>query len=307
MHTVLITGGTGLVGKALLEQLIKKGYKVIILTRKIADKKDGVEYALWDIKKKQIDITAIQKSDYIIHLAGAGVMDKKWSTSYKEEILRSRTESSRLLADTLKHHSNSVKAIVSASAIGWYGEDKDGHPFTEKDPPDKGFLGETCRLWELSIEAAEEKGVRVARLRTGIVLSNDGGALKEFKKPINVGIAGIVGSGQQVVSWIHISDLCRMYIYALENKGIRGSYNAVAPLPITNKQLTLKLAESIKGKFYIPLHVPKFIIRLMLGQRSIEVLKSITVSPKKIKDTGFTFLFPSLNAALKDLFNQNAR
>ena len=178
MPTVLITGGTGLVGKHLANALVQKGYKVIILSRRITRQKqqENISYALWDIKKQRIDAGAIKQSDYIIHLAGAGVVDKKWTEAYKKEIRDSRTESSRLIIDTLKNNNNQVKAIVSASAIGWYGADTDPvKAFTETDATDKSFLGQTCKLWEESIEPVNTLGKRLVKLRIGIVLSNDGG------------------------------------------------------------------------------------------------------------------------------------
>lgn len=306
MQTVLITGGTGLIGKAITGDLTDKGYHVILLTRKAPREKSdapNIEFALWDIKKQTINIDALQKADHIIHLAGAGVVDEKWTAAYKKEILESRTESSKLLINSLKNNPNKVKTIVSASAIGWYGEDagKDGKPFVETGAAATGFLGETCRLWEQSISPFEAPGKRLVKLRTGIVLSNNGGALVEFKKPIMFGVAGILGNGKQVVSWIHIDDLCRMYIEAIENDQLSGVYNAVAPAPVTNKTLTIELANTMKGKFYIPLHVPAFILKIMLGERSMEVLKSTTVSCAKIQQTGFIFLYPIIKTALKQL------
>lgn len=304
MQTILITGGTGLVGKSLSNYLLNKGFKIIILTRKLPETKidAGLEYALWDVKKQTIDVAAIQRADYIVHLAGAGVVDKKWTEAYKKEIEESRTQSSRLIVETLRAHSNSVKAIISSSAIGWYGEDKKaGFAFTEEDPADEGFLGRTCQLWEDSIEPATQLGIRVCKLRTGIVLSNDGGAFAEFQKPIKLGIAGILGNGKQIVSWIHIDDLCRMFLHGIDNVAMHGSYNAVAPAPVSNKELTLKLAQSMKGSFYVPMHVPAFVLKLMMGQSSEEVLKSTTVSCTKITNEGFTFLYPGIDAALKNL------
>jgi len=304
MQTILITGGTGLVGKTLSKYLLNKGYAVIILTRNIpaATTVEGLSYATWNVKKQTLDVAALQKADYIIHLAGAGVVDKKWTAAYKREIVESRTHSSKLIIDNLKAHSHSVKAIISSSAIGWYGEDKQqGFAFTEEDPADDSFLGTTCKLWEESIEPATALGIRVCKLRTGIVLSNDGGALVEFKKPITMGVAGILGNGKQVVSWIHIDDLCRMFLFAIENTDMNGSYNAVAPGPVSNKELTLTLAKLMKGSFYVAMHVPEFVLKLMLGTRSTEVLKSTTVSCTKIKNEGFTFLYPGIDAALHEL------
>ncbi|MEP7145340.1 MAG: TIGR01777 family oxidoreductase [Ferruginibacter sp.] len=312
MQTILITGGTGMIGTQLTKHLSARGYEVIILTRKIPGSKHAdpnVTYALWQVDKQMIDLNAIQKASYIIHLSGAGVVDKKWTPGYKNQIVKSRTESSALLIHTLQNNPHSIKAVVSSSAIGWYGEDpspgKDG--FIESDKSATGFLGETCKVWEESIQPVEMLGPRLVKVRTGIVLSNDGGALAEFKKPIQFGVAGILGDGKQVVSWIHIDDLCRLYIEAIENPDLGGSYNAVAPNPVTNKVLTIELARQLKGKFYIPMHVPEFVLKIMLGDRSIEVLKSTTVNCEKIKKTGFTFLYPSIEAALNQLCKKSDR
>jgi len=303
-QTVLITGGTGLVGKLLTKALVQKGYKVLILSRTTNGKtaSGSVSYATWDVKKQQIDREALQSADYIIHLAGAGVVDKKWTEAYKKEIVESRTESSRLIFETLQNNPNKVKAIVNASAIGWYGADANPvKSFIETDKADESFLGDTCRLWEQSIEPVESLGKRLVKLRIGIVLSNDGGALPEFKKPLTFGVASILGNGKQMVRWIHIDDLCRLFIAAIENENLSGSYNAVAPNPVSNKALTITLAKVIKGNFYIPLHVPAFVLKIMMGQRSVEVLKSTTVSCKKIMDSGFSFNFTEIKDALENL------
>jgi TIGR01777 family protein len=308
MPAVLITGGTGLIGKNLTRHLINKGFEVIIVSRKPphSSTEEKITYAEWDIVEQKLDIAAIAKADHIINLAGAGVMDKRWTEKYKKEIVESRTKSSELIVKALKENPNKVKAVISASAIGWYGEDKkDKKAFIETDPPDENFLGDTCRLWEESIEPVTALNKRLIKLRTGIVLSNDGGALAEFKKPLRFGLAPIFGSGKQIISWIHMDDLCRMYIYAIENESISGSYNAIAPLPVSDKKLMLNLAKLMRGQFYIPLHVPQFLLKLILGERSIEILKSATVSDEKIKATGFTFLYPTIDAALKELTHKS--
>ena len=304
MNTILITGGTGLVGKALTAKLLAKNYQVIILTRKLPLTNDNknVSYAVWDVKENDMDIAALQKADAIIHLAGAGVMDKKWNDAYKKEIVESRTKSSELLVKSLQENTNKVKTIISASAIGWYGADKiDNHFFTEDEPADTQFLGATCKAWEESISSASAIGVRVCKLRTGIVLSRLGGAYVEFRKTLQFGIASILGNGKQIVSWIHIDDLCNQFIFALENEKMEGSYNAVAPIPESNKSLTLTIAKFMCPKFFIPTFVPTFILKIILGQRSVEILKSTRVSAKKILDAGFKFNFPSAQEAVKDL------
>jgi uncharacterized protein len=304
MPRVLITGGTGLVGKTLTTHLIKAGYSVIILTRKLPQKAStnpDISYAEWDITKGTIDRLALSASDYIIHLAGAGVMDRSWTRAYKKEIVDSRVKSSELLVKTLKENTHNVKGVISASAMGWYGEDKaNQEPFVETDPAADNFLGETCLQWERSIGPVQEQDIRLVKLRLGIVLGQ-GGALEEFRKPLRFGIATILGTGKQIISWIHIDDLCRMFIFAMENEQLSGNYNAVAPSPVSNKALVLELAQCMKGKFFIPVHVPQFAIKLILGAKSIEVLKSTTVSCQKIKDAGFTFLYPSLKPAIENL------
>jgi len=309
MSTVLITGGTGLVGKRLTTMLIDRGYEVIILSRNpmvAGTPSASVSFAEWNIEQQTIDSDAITRADYIIHLAGEGVTDRRWSAKRKKEIIESRVLSSNLLAKGLKEIKNQVRAVVSASAIGWYGEDTAGNKktgFAESALADEGFLGDTCRLWEDSIQPVEVLHKRLIKLRMGIVLSNDGGALAAFKKPVKSGIAAILGHGNQVISWIHIDDLCRLFIYALENEEMSGVYNAVAPHPVTNKQLTMQLAKIMRGRFFIPVYVPAFVLQILLGGMSIEVLKSATVSCHKIRTAGFSFLYPTVDAALKQLIH----
>ncbi|MGI8950458.1 MAG: TIGR01777 family oxidoreductase [Chitinophagaceae bacterium] len=318
MPTVLITGGTGMIGRRLSQMLMEKGIEVIVLTRDnsktksqnsknlLSDKENtsAISYAHWDVEKKLIDKNAIEKADFIIHLAGAGVAEKKWTKKRKKEIIESRTKSSALIVDALKENSNKVKAVVSASAIGWYGADtieslQNG--FTEDAPAANDFLGTTCKLWEQSIESVTVLNKRLIKLRTGIVLSNDGGAFTEFKKPLKAGVAAILGSGKQIISWIHIDDICHMYLHAIENENLNGVYNAVAPNPVTNKNFILQLAKLVKNKSFIAVHIPKFILKLMLGELSIEVLKSTTINASKIRAAGFTFLYPSIESALQQL------
>jgi uncharacterized protein (TIGR01777 family) len=306
MH-ILITGGTGMIGTHLTDMLLAKGYQVTILTRntnEVKRKLAGVTYADWDIKKQTIDQKAITSADHIIHLAGAGVADQRWSDQRKQEIVESRTQSSTLLVKAMRENENHIKTVVSASAIGWYGADTEAskqNGFAENKEADTRFLGETCRLWEESIQPVEQLGKRLVKLRTGIVLSKKGGALEEFKKPLKAFTATVLGDGKQVISWIHINDLCRMYIAAIENENMHGAYNAVAPHPVTNEMLTVALAKETRGNAFITLHVPSFVLKIVLGEMSIEVLKSATVSSRKIESTGFEFYFPTVEKALADL------
>ena len=310
MPLVLISGGTGLVGSNLTRHLLARGFDIIILTRSknTTSENPKISYSFWNVEKNIIDVEAVKKADHIIHLAGAGVMDKKWTGDYKKIILESRTKSAELIIRILKSNEHHVKTLVSASAIGWYGED--GQPlirkegFIETDLAAKGFLGETCLLWEASSAAVTELGIRLVRLRTGIVLAKEGGAFKEFITPLRFGVASILGNGKQIISWIHIDDLCRMYCEAIENNYLHDNYNAVAPNPVSQKYLMLTLANKLRNKFFTPIHVPIFLLKLILGKRSIEILKSSTVSDKKIKTEGFTFLYPTIESAIDELIGK---
>ncbi len=307
MPTTIITGGTGTIGKSLTNYLLDLGHSLIIFTRNPENKPEhkNITYKEWDPFKGIIDHESVSVADYVINLAGAGVMDKAWTENYKKFILESRTKSGFLLSETIAKVPNKIKAFISASAIGWYGEDKvnllHSYGFIESDPPAKNFLGETCLLWEESVDDITKSNIRLVKLRFGIVLSKDGGAYPEFTKSIKFGVASILGNGKQIVSWIHVDDLCRMIGYCLEHKEIEGVYNAVAPEPVRNKELVIQIASTIKGKFFVPVHIARSILELIMGKRSIEILKSTKVSCKKIKSAGFTFLYPNIKLAVEQL------
>lgn len=303
METILLTGGTGLIGTALTELLLAQGYKVVILTRESRKQvSEQLRYALWDVKKGFIDRTAVGEADHIIHLAGAGVAGKRWTESRKKEITDSRVDSGELIVKVLSETANKVQTVISASAIGWYGPDIKGSnkAFVETDPAASDFLGETCRRWEASIQPVKTLGKRLVILRTSIVLSKKGGAFPELTRSQNLGIASILGGGQQVISWIHIDDICRMYLFALLNNKTEGVYNAAAPEFITNKAFVLQAAK-LKNRPFIAVHVPEFALKLLLGEMSVEVLKSTTVDAGAIRQQGFRFLFPTVEAALNEL------
>ncbi|MFL5742634.1 MAG: TIGR01777 family oxidoreductase [Flavisolibacter sp.] len=303
MATILITGGTGLIGRTITRALIARGDEVIILTRsKRKSDTKNLSYASWNPSEGTIDETAIGKADAIIHLAGANVAEKRWTRKRKLEIRESRVASGNLLARSLQSVPNKVKCLVSASATGYYGPDPmvpNPRPFVESDPPGEDFLGSVAQEWEAAVAPVGLMNKKLAILRTGIVLSREGGAYPEFKKPLRYFISSILGNGKQVVSWIHIDDLVRLYVHVID-KGLEGVYNAVAPNPVSNKELVEKLAK-ISNRVSIPLHVPSFVLKAVLGEMSIEVLKSTTVSSAKLQSQGFQFLYPTIKEALKEL------
>jgi uncharacterized protein (TIGR01777 family) len=308
MPTVLITGGTGLVGTAITHEMVNKGYHVIILTRDLQKVKQQpkISYAEWDVEKQTIDEKAIQSSDFIIHLAGANIAGKRWAKKRKLELVDSRVRSGALIVKALLEIPNKVQAVIAASAIGWYGSDPlvpGSRPFVENDPADLSFLGNTCQQWETAIAPVTGTGKRLVIFRMGIVLSNESGAYAEFKKPLKFGITAILGEGTQVISWIHVADIARLYLYAIENNKLHGIYNAVSPQPVSNRVLIHQMSKTTG--FHLTTHVPAFVLKLLFGEMIIEVLKSTTVSSKKIEDAGFHFFFPSIESAINNLMADN--
>ncbi|MFT3676759.1 MAG: TIGR01777 family oxidoreductase [Chitinophagaceae bacterium] len=309
MAKIIITGGTGLIGRAITRALIARGDEVVILTRhpeKYAAK-PGITYAGWDPDRRWIDPQVWSHAVAMIHLAGAGVADKRWTKARKKEIRDSRVQGGETIVQALSAQPHQVHTVISASGIGWYDQDPqipNPDPFREEAPAADGFLGQTCLAWEQSLQPLEVLNIRLVKLRTAIVLSNEGGALKEFSRPLRWGIAAIMGSGRQYISWIHIDDLVRIYLFALDHTGCSGSYNAVAPTPVSNQQLTEQLGRQLRGRFFIPVYIPAFLLRWILGEMSVEVLKSTTVSCSRLHVEGFQFLYPELQPALTELLGK---
>jgi len=301
MATVLIAGGTGLIGTALTRALVQKNYEVIILSRsKKSVSEKNISYSVWDINSQTIDEEAVKKADYIIHVAGANVGDTRWTKKRKKEIVDSRVKSSELLVKSLQKIPNKIRAVISSSAIGYYGPDPqvpNPRPFVETDSPFNDFLAKTVKDWETAMQPIKELGKRLVFFRTGIVLSNEEGAYTKFKKPLKFGLNPILGNGQQMISWIHIDDLVGLYIEAIKNENWHGVYNAVAPNPVSNQQLMKEMAKQAKG-FHITARIPSPVLKIVLGEMSIEVLKSTTVSAEKVQKAGFKFLFPTIQEAV---------
>jgi hypothetical protein len=296
---VLITGGTGLIGSRLTELLLEKGYEVAYLSRR---KSEGtrVKVYLWNLEKGYMAEEAIREADCIIHLAGAGVADERWTAQRKKEILESRIQSSRLLYEGLQRVPNQVKTFLSASAIGIYGADRGEELLTENSSTGNDFLAEVTKAWEGAVQSVAGLGIRTVLLRIGIVLSGKGGALAKMAQPVRLGAGSPLGSGKQWVSWIHVDDLCRLFMYALENLDLRGPYNAVAPEPATNEALTKQIAEVLGKPLFLP-NVPAFALKLAVGEMAAAVLGSAKVSSQKVTQAGFTYQFPALTPALQDL------
>jgi len=307
METVLITGGSGMIGQALTQALIERGFHVIILTRNAGKHKptSNSSFAEWDIQKQTIDKNAFAKADYIIHLAGANFANKRWNEKVKNEIVNSRVDSAKLIIESLKAIPNKVKTVISASGISWYGVDdvNISKPFTETDPPANDFMAQTCKQWEAAIEPAAFLGKRLIKFRIGPVLSTDGGAYVEFKNPIKFGVAGIIGSGKQIISWIHIDDLVRAILFSMETEQMEGVYNAVSPGSASNKELILEIAKST-GKFFIPIPAPSVALKIVFGEMIGEILKSTTVSSEKLQKAGFIFQYPDIRSAILQLSHQ---
>lgn len=293
---ILVTGGTGLVGKELCSQLQKNGYEVSVLSR---SKNLNSTYPTftWDYPSGHLEAGAFEGVDAIIHLAGAGVADKRWSTERKKVILESRTMTSQLLYDQLKAVPNQVKTIIAASAIGIYGSENSPNNMTEESPVGNDYLAEVTREWELATSQFEKLDIRLAQLRIGVVLSNKGGALMKLLEPP---VAAALGKGDQYMSWIHMDDVVGMFLWALKNESVIGPFNLVAPAPLTNLEFT-KMAAKIFRKPFIPIPVPKFVLQLMLGQMAEIVLGGSKISCEKIQSEGYQFKFTDFESAVKDL------
>ena len=299
-QTVLITGGTGSIGHRLTQLLQQSGYKVSLLSRS-AKQIPGVTVYQWDIKKGHIDPQAIATADHIIHLAGEGIADERWTDARKETILNSRTQSTELLAQALAKNPHHVKSFIGASAIGYYGGDTSDRPLTETSQGGSDFLAQVVRAWERSEEQIASLGIRTIKMRIGVVLMADGGALPKLVQPIRLGAGAPIGSGQQYVSWIHLDDLCRLFIEALSNESWKGVYNAVAPNPVTNETLTRAIADVLHRPLLLP-NIPNFAIKLLYGEMAIVVTGGNYVLNKRIvEETTFQYQYADLKKALADL------
>lgn len=288
MANILITGGTGLVGKHLCKALTERGHNINLLSRS-SNNDLGINTYLWDIKRGQIDAEAVNKADYIIHLAGANIGQGRWTEKRKQEIIQSRTQSGELIFNALDPKNNQLKAFISSSATGYYGSSTTDKIFTEDHPPANDFLGLVCQKWEKTADAFQNIGIRTVKIRTAVVFTESGGALAKMSIPISMGVGSPVGSGQQYIPWIHLDDLVGIYLKAIEDNEMIGAYNAVAPEHLTNTELTQRIAKKLNKKLWLP-NVPAFLLKLLLGEMSVIVLEGSRISSDKIRSTGYSFI-----------------
>ena len=293
MH-ILITGGTGLIGRALTEKLASEGHTVAILSR------SGGDFT-WNVKKHYMDPLALQNVDAIVHLAGAGIAEKRWSVARKKEIVDSRVESARLLVDTLANNNHQVKTVVSASGIGYYGSDTGETNCTETSNPGVDFVAECTQEWEKSVDPFTDQGIRVVKLRTGLVMASQGGIFRVLTRPVYWFIGAILGTGKQWQSWIHMDDLVEIFHQSLINSSAAGVYNAVAPEPIRHGDMIRMIAKKLKRPLIFPA-IPTWFLRIILGEMADLVTGGNFVSSQKIqKELTFTFKFTSFAEAIKKL------
>ncbi len=300
MTTILIAGGSGLIGKRLTLLLKQRGYEVNWLSRS-PEKEIEIKTFGWDPAKATIDPAALQKADYIINLAGSGIADKRWTEARKKDIIDSRVQSGDLFLKSFSENRGTVKAYISASAIGFYG-DRGNDLMTEISAPGTGFLSIRTIEWEKPPLKIAATGLRTVRIRIGIVLAAKGGALPQLKFPFNFRTGVYFSDGQAWYSWIHIDDLCHIFIKAIEDDQMNGVYDAVSPEPVTGKEMIKNIGKALGG-FYLYLSMPSFLLRLFMGEMADVVLNSTKVSAQKIRDAGFAFQFPNVLDALKNIYN----
>jgi uncharacterized protein len=296
---ILITGASGLIGTRLTQLLPSLRRNVFQLGRAA---KSSSSY-VWDIHKGILDPNALKNKDAIIHLAGASVGDDRWTAARKIEILKSRTESTRLLYENLKKGDHSVRLFISASAIGYYGFENEQEWYTEDSPAGNDFLAKVTRAWEDEVDKIAQLGIRVVKLRIGIVLSAEGGALKEMANPVKYFVGAPLGTGRQPVSWIHIDDVCGIFVKALEDSAMSGAYNVVAPTPVDNKTLTKAIGRAL-GKPVILPPIPEFVLKLIVGEMAEIVATGNRISAQKILDAGYQFKFTDVQSAVDNLLKR---
>ncbi|MFP4846591.1 TIGR01777 family oxidoreductase [Winogradskyella sp. PE311] len=298
--TVLITGATGLIGQEIVKKCHDNGINVHYLTtsKSKLNKEDNYKGFYWNPKDNKIDHQCFEGVSAIINMVGASI-SKRWTDDYKKEILESRTKTAELLQNTIKEHNYKIKQVISASAIGIYPTSETNYYEESFSDASSSFLGEVVEQWEAAVDGFKPLGSIVAKIRIGLVLAKNGGALPEIVKPIRFGAGAAFGNGKQWQSWIHVEDLASLFVYALQNN-FEGIYNGVAPNAASNKELTKVTATVLERPLILP-NIPKFAMKLVLGEMHILLFESQRVSSEKIENAGFDFKYVNLRPALEDL------
>jgi uncharacterized protein (TIGR01777 family) len=296
---VLLTGGSGFIGSYLTKVLIDNGFSVSVLSRSDRKNTDLITFYKWDLEHNYIDEEAVLKADYIVHLAGEGIVEKSWTPKRKKALLESRIQPIDLIYAVLKKNNKLLDAFISASAVGIYGAVTNEEICTEESPSENDFLGITCQKWEAASDKITSLGIRTVKIRTGIVLGRKDGFLKKLSPGFKAGFGTILGTGKQYLPWIHVEDLCNIYLKAIQDEQINGAYNATVLDNTSNETLSKTLANLYGYTIWLP-KIPAFVLRLFLGEMSQVVLNGQRVSSEKIKQRGFKFRFKNLEAALSD-------
>ncbi len=300
MATILITGGTGMIGLRLAQMLKAQGHTLHLLSRTSKPVQPYDSVFSWDVKKGNLDERSLDNVEVIVHLAGAGIADQRWTDERKSEILSSRVDSAKLILEALKRRKQSLTAYISGSAIGWYGAYTDSLIHNETEPAASDFMGETCRKWEHAADLFQPVAQRIVKIRTGIVLSQSGGALPKMAQPVRWYVGSPLGTGKQQMPWIHLDDICTVFSNAISDNRYYGAINASATENCTNREFTKVLAKVLDRPVF-PISVPSFVLKALFGEMAAVVLEGSKVSNHRIKQMGFTFRFSHLEEALKDI------
>lgn len=304
-RTVIITGATGLIGRNIVAALLKRNDKVVVFSRDLKKAKnilpDVTEFVEWDYHKPELWKNNLENSDAVIHLAGINLFSKRWNNGFKKSILESRQLSTKNLVDSIKSCKHKPKVFISASGIGYYGDCGD-NLLTEDSAKGNDFLADVCEAWENESKQAEQSGVRSVQIRTGLVLSKEDGALKQMLPAFNLFIGGPLGNGRQWSSWLHIDDIVGIYLHAIDNPNLSGAVNAASPHPVMMKEFAKILGKVLNRPSFTP--VPKFILRLVIGEAANVVTASQKIDVKKLSNSGYNFKFPDLIKTFKDLLKK---
>ncbi|WP_214708785.1 MULTISPECIES: TIGR01777 family oxidoreductase [unclassified Exiguobacterium] len=298
---IAITGGTGLIGRPLVRALAEAGHQVVVLTRRSRPRQGGISFVEWLTPDSHPE-SELQDVDAFIHLAGASINDGRWTHKQKQAILQSRIDGTKEVVRIIKNMKRKPSVVISGSAIGIYGEDR-SITYSEATPlPDRtNFLGNVCVLWEKEAAPIKDMGIRLVTMRTGVVLTNDGGAFPLMKLPYTLGVGGRLGSGQQWVPWIHLDDLVRLFVHIIETTSIEGPVNGTAPTPVTMNEFGKTLGRVMHRPHWAPAPAP--LLKLALGEKSVIVLEGAKVVPTKALNHGFRFRYETLEPALKQLLH----